>query len=217
MSIMKIGYSSYFSQAYHKNLTCTRKQLSSYTDQFDITIKLDELSLADPTGAHIIIKFKSEANRVIHFFRWQFKSIWSSTFESNTNSYSMAKGLMIPQTLYNDNLNLTAAFRGPDPTVISLELTPTFYSDEIYADTYKGYRVQTKGFERGSVVNERTLTNPYTPDGRYSEDFSIKFETSVSSNVYNVRVIRLRTILDVIATNLGLLAGLAFLCRFAKF
>ena len=217
MSIMKIGYSSYFSQAYHKNITCHRKRLSSYTDQFDISIKLDELSLADPTGAYITVKFKSEQNRVIHFFNWQFKSVWSDTIEHSTGSYSMAKGMVIPQTLYSDNWNMTSAFRGPDPTSISLDLTPTFYSDEINAAIYKGYRVQARTTKRGSVVNERTLTNLYTNDGRLSEDFSIKFDTYVSMNVYNVRVIRLRTVIDVLAQNLGLLAGLAFICRFAKF
>ena len=45
----------------------------------------------------------------------------------------------------------------------------------------------------------------------------IKFETAVSSNVYNVRVIRLRTVIDISTQILGLLAGLAFICRFVKF
>lgn len=199
------------------NVTCTRKRLSAYTDQFTIVIKLEELAAADPTDANIVLKFKTEQNRVIHFFKWQFQSVWSSNIDSNQGSYSMLKGLMVPQTVYKDNLNITTAFRGPDPTVISFMLTPTYYSDEINAENVEGYRVHHRGFKRGSVVNERTLTNLYTYDGRYSEDFIIKFETEVSSNVYNVRVIRLRTIIDVATQVLGLLAGLAFICRFAKF
>ena len=217
MSIMKIGYSSYFSQAYNKNITWNRRSLSPFTDQFDIVIKLDELSLADPTGAYINVRFKSEQNRVFHFFKWQFKSIWSSSISSSNGWYSMAKSMMLPQKLYNNNLNFTASFRGPDPSIIALELTPAFYLDEIKASSLKGYRVQTLNLQKGSVINERTLTNLYTIDGQLSEDFSIRFETYLSSNIYNVRVIRLRTILDVLAQNLGLLAGLAFICRFAKF
>ena len=104
-------------------------------------MKLDELALIDPSGASITLKFKSEQNRVVHFFRWQFKSIWSSTIDSRSDSYSMLQGMMIPQTLFKDNLNISTAFRGPDPTVVSIELTPTYYSDEINTSTLEGYRV----------------------------------------------------------------------------
>jgi len=145
---------------------------------------------------------------------------------------------MVPQTLFNDNLNISSAFRGPDPTVLTFELTPTYFSDEIHAQNREGYRVLHKKYERGSTINERTLMNMYTYDGRYSEDFSkwslqiyiliqvdyvlftnlgIKFETRISSNFYNVRVIRLKSVIDVATQILGLLAGLAFLCRFGKF
>ena len=153
-------------------MTCTRKRLSSYTDEFNIVVKLDELAPSDPSGANIVFKFKTEANRVIHFFRWQFLSIWSSTIDNYSDNYSMVKGMMVPQSLMKDNINISTAFRGPDPTVLSFELTPTYYSDEINAQNLEGYRVLFKGFERGSTVNERTLTNLYTYDGRYSEDFS---------------------------------------------
>lgn len=198
-------------------MTCNRKRLSAYTDEFNIVLRLDELSLADPSDANIIFKFKSESNRVIHFFRWEFQSIWSSTIDEYSDSFSMIKGMMIPQSLLGNNLNISTAFRGPDPTVISFELTPTYYSDEISANNLAGYRVHHKAFKRGSYINERTLTNLNTYDGRYSEDFSIKFETNLSSNVYNVRVIRLRTIIDIATQILGLLAGLAFISRFMKF
>ena len=164
-----------------------------------------------------MLKFKTEQNRVVHFFRWQFQSIWSPTIDYRSNSFSMLKGVMTPQNLYKDNMNITTAFRGPEPTVLSFELTPTYYTDEINSANIEGYRVNFKNFERGSVVNERTLTNLYTYDGKYSEDFSIRFETTVSSNVYNVRIIRLTTIIDISTQILGLLAGLAFISRFMKF
>jgi hypothetical protein len=198
-------------------MTCTRKRLSAYTDEFNILVKLDELALADPADANIVFKFKSEANRVVHFFRWEFQSIWSSTIDEYSDSYSMIKGTMIPQSLYGNNLNISTAFRGPDPTVITFELTPTYYSDEINSANLEGYRVHHRSFKRGSYINERTLNNLYNYDGRYSEDFSIKFETILSSNVYNVRVIRLRSVIDIATQILGLLAGLAFICRFMKF
>ncbi|CAI2374199.1 unnamed protein product [Moneuplotes crassus] len=216
-SVFKIGYSSYFNQAFHKNISCTRKRLSSYTDRINIILLLDEISLSDPSDAYILFKFKSEGNRIIHFFEWQFQSIWSSTIEAQIKHHSSVKGMMIPQTVYDDNLNITTAFRGPDPTVFYMQLIPTFYSDEINSRNLEGYRVLHKYYEKGSTINERTYTNMYTTDGRLSENFSIKFETSVSPNVNNVRVTRLKSIIDVATQILGLLAGLAFICRFIKF
>jgi hypothetical protein len=185
--------------------------MSPYTDEFNIVMKLDELALADPSDASILIKFKSEQNRVVHFFRWSFQSIWSSSLENKSNYYSMIKGVMMPQDLFKGNVNITTAFRGPEPTVMKFGLTPTYISDEINAKNIEGYRSHLKAATRGSIVNERTLTNMYTFDGRYSEDFSIRFETEVSSNVYSVRVIRLRTIIDISTQLLGMLAGLAFI------
>lgn len=124
------------------NITCTRKRLSSYTDEFTVVMKLDELALSDPSGGSITFKFKSEQNRVVHFFRWQFKSIWSSAIDTRSDSFSMLQGTMIPQSLFKDNLNISTAFRGPDPTVLAIELTPTYYADEINTSTLEGYRVR---------------------------------------------------------------------------
>ena len=129
----------------------------------------------------------------------------------------MLSGTMVPHILYNDNTNISAAFRGPDPNIISVELTPTYYFDEINSLNYSGYRVYHRFSQRGSVVNERTLMNPTTYDGKSSEDFSVKFQTTLSSEVYNVRVLRLKTLIDIMAQIMGLLAGMAFLSRFAKF
>lgn len=163
---------------------------------------------------------------MVHFFRWQFQSIWDRVISADTSdgskgfysgSFSMIKGLMAPQTFFKDTTKISAAFRGPEPTVISFDMTPTFYIDEINNLNYSGYRLNHRALQRGSVVNERTLMNYYTYNSKNSEDFSIRFQTYISSNVYNVRVLRLKSMIDVLAQIMGLLAGLSFICRFLKF
>ena len=182
-----------------------------------MNLLLDELSTTSPSDANILIKFKSENNRVYHFFKWQFKSYWTGSIKEDSSSYSMMSGIMAPHIFFNDNTNISAAFRGPDPNAIFVMLTPTYYFDEINNLNYSGYRVYHKNSQRGSVVNERTIMNPKTYDGMLSEDFNVKFQTSISSEVYNVRVLRLKTLIDIMAQIMGLLAGMAFISRFAKF
>lgn len=88
-----------------------------------------------------------------------------------------------------------------------IDLTPTYYVNEIEGIRYQGYRGHLKNYERGSIVNERTMLNSRTPRGFPNEGFELEFITETNENVYQVRVVRHRSFLEIMALILGLVAG----------
>jgi hypothetical protein len=87
--------------------------------------------MSDPAGQHIGINFKSDVNRVIHFYEWEFVAIWGDHEDGKYQAYSKIKGMMVPQAIHIENKNLTTAFRGPVASEIYVQMTPTYYTDEI--------------------------------------------------------------------------------------
>mmetsp|Transcript_19046 Transcript_19046/g.18177 ORF Transcript_19046/g.18177 Transcript_19046/m.18177 type:complete len:187 (+) Transcript_19046:199-759(+) len=78
--------------------------------------------------------------------------------------------------------------------------------------------------DRGSTYNMRTalsldpLDQTFLPgNGKANTlQFEVKFKLSVSQNVYQIRVIKLKNILEILAEIMGFLAGMSFIARFTK-
>jgi len=60
-------------------------------------------------------------------------------------------------------------------------------------------------------MKEQALSNP-----RDKDQFSLLFKMNLSSNIYQIRVSRLKHILECFAEIMGLLSGLSFISRFVK-
>lgn len=132
-------------------------------------------------------------------------------------AWSELQGTMTPQPLKETNKNITAAFKGDVPSVIYFSLIPTHYVDEVAAVNYKGYRVHLSKFERGSTVNKRTLTNKYTALGDDLEGFQVQFMLNTATTLFQVRIERIKSIIELFAYMLGFLAGFILVVRVAKY
>jgi len=75
-------------------------------------------------------------------------------------------------------------------------LTPTYYQNPVDEVDLAGYRVHLQNIDKGSTINAReavsmdqnTMKQIFgNPD--IADEFSIKFQMSLSSNIYQIRVI----------------------------
>ena len=137
--------------------------------------------------------------------------------ESYPVAYSEVSGIMTPQSMEASNKNITTAFKGPKTTHITLDLTPTSYVSEIDSYSYSGYWSYYKDVERGSVVNKRTMLLQYTPEGYENKGLNIEFVCSTTNKIYQVRVSRNRTMIEIFAFILGSIAGFVFIARTIKY
>ena len=215
-SNLSIIDSTYFKNAFSHNISWTRIRLNDFTDKYRITVKYRDIPKSDIKDQFVNFGLKSDHTQVFHFFKWRLKSIWDYANEMET-SWSELEGIMTPQTLKETNKNITSGFKGPIPTVIHFSLIPTHYVDEVAGMAYKGYRVHLSKFDRGSTVNKRTLTNRYTAMGDDLEGFQVQFMMNTASTLFQVRIEKVKSIIELFAYMLGFLAGFILIVRVAKY
>lgn len=132
-------------------------------------------------------------------------------------AFSEVEQIMAPQTISDLNLNITSAFKGPETTALYLSLIPTHYVNEAEGVIHNGYRVHLNDFKRGSTVNKRNLINQYMATGAELSGFSVTFILNNNELYFQVRIQKVRSILEVLAYMLGFLAGFILIVRAAKY
>ncbi|CAI2376833.1 unnamed protein product [Moneuplotes crassus] len=212
-----IKFSSYFRGAKVGSFKCERNRLNDFTDEYNLKIGFKDIPKGDIKDQIIYISLKSDYSYAFHFFRWKFTSVWKYGFEDYPTAFSEIEGVMTPQKMLDSNKNITKAFKGPEPTSLHMSLIPTHYVNEIEGKNHKGYRVQLNEFSRGSTVNKRNLVNRYIAGGRDLQGLNIQFIVNSSDRFYQVRIQRIKSILEVIAYMLGFLAGFIIIVRAAKY
>ncbi len=207
--------SPYFNRAKDSDFTCQREVLSEFSDAYHISYTARNIARGLPRDQTVRFVVDSEYNRVFHFFKWSFTSIWDWSGDF-PDAFSETSGICTPQAIHESNKNVTTAFKGPVTTHIGIELTPTSYVSEPDEYAYSGYRTYYEGVERGSVVNKRTMLLKTTADGYENKGLDIGFVTQMTNKIYQVRVIRIRSLIEICAFILGSIAGFVFVARVIK-
>ena len=89
-----------------------------------------------------------DKNSFVHFFKWQFQSLWSETL-NKTEGYSKLTGILKP----DENPESNYVFKGNDSTKVIILLTPVYYHDKVRSNHISGYSASQKDFQLGSVRN----------------------------------------------------------------
>ena len=180
-------------------------------------MKFKEIPETEVKNQFINIALNSEYTYAFHFFEWEFRAVWEYGFEDMPVAFSEMKGIMTPQKVRDSNKNITKAFKGPDPTYLQMSLIPTHYVNEVEGTAHDGYRVHFENFIRGSTVNKRNLVNRYIASGDELKGMTVQFVVNSSPMFFQVRIQRIKSILEVAAYMLGFLAGFILLIRAAKY
>lgn len=207
--------SQYYDQTDDQELTCQREILSEYSDAYHINFEIRDIPGGSPNEGNIRFEIDSENNRIFHFFKWKFMSIWEERDKIPT-AFSEIESIMTPQDTHSLNKNITSAFKGPETTHVVLELTPTSYVSEPDDYSYSGYRTYFDHVVRGGVVNRRSMLLSHTPQGFDNKGLDIEFVTTTSNKIYQVRVIRIRSFIEIMAFILGSIGGMVFIARVLK-
>ena len=96
-------------------------------------------------------------------------------------------------------------------------MTPTSYVSEPDGYSFSGYWTYFKDVNRGSIVNRWTMLYKMTPEGEENRGIDIEFMTSTTNKIYQVRVIRIWTFIEIAAFILGSIAGFVFIARIFKY
>eukprot|EP00347_Sterkiella_histriomuscorum_P015300 403357546 len=196
---------------------------------YQIRVICEDCVKKDPSNSFIEISLGelSEFEKqsfYVHFFQWEFNSIWSKEVDEEDNCEGCSKviGFTTPETpdqLYNPN----ESFRGEQPTIVNVLLTPTFYQNMVDEIELSGYRAHLQNIEKGETINLRealkidmNTMKQNIGHPQANDVFKIKFQMNLSSNIYQIRVIQLKNILEALAEVMGFLAGFSFLARFSK-
>jgi hypothetical protein len=214
---IKVITSIYFKNNNESSVDCKRNRLNEFTDEYILKLKYVGIPKQEIKDQFINIEFISDYTYAFHFFQWKFKSVWDYGFADAATSYSEVESIMTPQTNKDTNKNITAAFKGPTPTLINIDLIPTHYVNEVEGNFHEGYRVHLADFYRGSTVNKRTLVNKYIASGEELQGMQVQFVVSSSPILFQVRIQKVRSILEVAAYMLGFLAGFILIVRAAKY
>lgn len=156
----------------------------------------------------------------VHFFEWEFNSIWGKEVDEENDcdsGCSKVKGFSVPHASEKqvlEDYNFQDAFRGSSPTNINVLFTTAYYQNVLEESELAGYRVHVISVDKGSTVNMRNAMK----GGEQNTDmeFALQFKMTLSSNVYQIRVIMLKNIMEVLAEIMGFLAGMSFVARFTK-
>jgi hypothetical protein len=210
--------SRYFGQAQDvdKHFTCTRLSLSNGTDEYTMLLTIKNIKDEAPTNAFIRINVDSAYEQIFHFFKWEYWNVWRF-YENYPISYSKVSGFVTPQMTTKSNQNITAAFRGPQTTKLNFKLTPTHYGNEIESQNFEGYQVYLEDYERGTVVDERSMANARLSDGQESKGFSIEMFSHVGDTINHVQVQRVKNIIEIIAYIFGFTAGFIIIAHIMKY
>ena len=195
-SKIEVHDSYYFKSAELHDIKWTRIRLNDLTDKYIINLEYSEVPKSEIKNQFVSIKLNSDYTQVFHFFRWRFKSIWEK-YNNDSISWSELEGIITPQSITDINKNITSGFKGTIPTVVYFSLIPTHYVDESVGLIYKGYRVNLSKFERGSTVNKRTITEQYIGADEPSEGFQVQFIVNTSPTLYQVRVQKVKSFIEV--------------------
>lgn len=145
------------------------------------------------------------------------RSVWEYDFADRPLAYSEVQGIMTPQAIKESNKNITTGFKGPDPTLLYFNLIPTHYVNEIEGIVRDGYRIHFADHIRGTTVNKRTLVNEYTASGEDFRGFKVQLWMTNNEMLFQVRVQKIKSILEVLSFMLGFLAGFILVVRVAKY
>jgi len=215
----KIKYfmSRYFAQAKenHIRFNCIRTPLSNGTDAYNLSLMVKHVEDEAPEHAYVRFVVDSEYNQVFHFFKWEYWNIWHF-YEHIPISYSKLSGFVTPQMMARSNKNITTAFKGPDSTKIFFKLTPTHYGNEIESQNFEGYQVFIEEYQRGSVVNKRTMSNSVLANGDKSAGFDLELVSTVGDTLFHVEVQRVKSVIEVIAYIFGFTAGFVIVSHLLK-
>ncbi|CDW72651.1 f-box protein [Stylonychia lemnae] len=207
-----------------------QKRVKAQSLLYNIKIICEDCVKKDPTNSHIEIaigqlnEFEKQSF-YIHFFQWEFSSIWSKEVDEaeQCEGCSQVIGFTTPDSSDQQDFNFQETFRGDQPTVVSILLTPTFYQNMIDEIELTGYRAHLQNIEKGQTVNYRQAMKIDNQTLRQTighsevnDQFKIQFQMSLSSNIYQIRVIQLKNILEALAEVMGFLAGFSFIARFSK-
>ena len=212
-----VQVSQYFRTAKEASMECKRSRLNEFSDEYTIKLKFKDLEESKITQEFMNIQLNTDHTFAFHFFKWKFRSVWEYGFNEMPVAFSEMEGIMSPQKVVNSNKNITKAFKGPDPTYLSISLIPTHYINEVEATNHDGYRVHLEKFWRGSTVNKRTLVNRYLATGKELKGMTVHFEINKSEMFFQVRIEKVKSILEVLAFMLGFLAGFILLVRAIKY
>lgn len=213
----QISESFYFKNANQTTSECVRKRLNEFTDAYTIKLAYKNLPRQEIENQFINLDMNFEYTHAVHFFHWKFRTVWCYGYMDMATAYSEVEGIMTPQTVRELNKNITSAFKGPMPNILDIALIPTHYVNEVESVVHKGYRTHLVDVERGSTVNKRTLVNRYSATGDELKGFSIMFRVNNGNMLYQVRIQKIRSILEVLAYMFGFLAGFVLLVRGAKY
>ncbi|CAI2376411.1 unnamed protein product [Moneuplotes crassus] len=212
-----VQFSSYFRGAKVATFQCKRNALNSFSDEYNLKIVFKDVPKAEIKDQIIHVSFDSDYTYAYHFFKWKFRSVWEYGFEDMPIAFSEIEGIMTPQMMQDSNKNITKAFKGPEPTTLSMSLIPTHYVNEFEGTNHEGYRVQLEEFSRGSTVNKRNLVNRYLANGDEHKGLKIQFNVKSSNMLFQVRIEKIKSILEVAAYMLGFLAGFIIVVRATKY
>jgi len=138
-SHISLQKSAYFEQTDDEVFTCQRVKLSDFSDAHLLILELGDIVGGKPDNGLIRFTVDSSYNRIFHFFRWKFMSIWEEV-DGIPTAYSEVSSITTPQETHLRNKNITSAFKGPGTNHIKMELTPTAYISEPDDYAFSGYR-----------------------------------------------------------------------------
>jgi hypothetical protein len=81
--------------------------------------------------------------------------VWSTEVDEEEGCDSCSKVSSFSTPDPTDGFNFTESFRGPNPSVINVLLTPTFYTNHLKDTELAGYRVHMMSVDKGSTTNLR--------------------------------------------------------------
>lgn len=191
--------------------------MNEFTDAYTFKLQYREIPKQDIKDQFVSVELKSDYTYAFHFFEWKFRAVWEYGFGDFPLAYSEVEGILTPQAVKDSNKNITSAFKGPVPTMMYFTLIPTQYVNEVEGVAHTGYRVHLNDFERGSTVNKRTLVNRYQATGEEFTGFRVQLMINNGSTLYQVRIQKIKSILEVVAYMLGFLAGFILIVRGAKY
>lgn len=216
----KITFSTsrYYFQVGEKNtkFSCVRKQLTNGTDVYTLNLLIKNVEDDVPELAFVRFKIDSPANQIVHFFKWEYWSIWRF-LETVPTAYTKLTGFVTPQMMTRSNKNITTAFKGPESTKIFYRLIPTHYGNEIENQNFEGYQVFVDQYERGSVVNKRTMSNAMLSTDEVNAGFDLELVSTVTDSLYHVHVQRVKSVMETTAYVFGFIAGLVIVAHIIKF
>jgi len=153
---LKLNYSTHFTDNQLK-VKCSRqlfdplkktagtKRSKAQAYVYEIRILCDSCSRRDPTGSYLGIDIQEKGDIsmqsfFVHFFKWRFNSVWGDEAENyqEAEARSEVGGFATPDPA--EGKNLTNIFRGSEPNVMHLLLTPTFYQNTLTERELSGYR-----------------------------------------------------------------------------